>query len=726
MPKKIKKDATYFYSKADKYVLYNDDADLEPIKVFLPEPPEFELIEGYGKPHMYQKFKREVAPQKLVELQQNSKSIDEVWEVLDRQRLKYKDEINWIKLQWHRRLNGHWVYINGKPTYIAGWHYFYLNFFKIDVGYPQYRDRDRKFFIFADFCYKDTMSFKNYRYDEKGKKVPNRLGDEMVDMGRRVCAGFIYPKLRREGSTYKAECINLEIISRTMNANGGIQSKSDKDGEEVYRTKLLAPFLNLPFFFRPMQKGKIDTMTELLFDAPIERVKGGAVNFEKGLGSSITYRSSEEGAYDGFKLYFYHEDEVGKSYKIDILKRHFIVKECLAEKNGLEMIGFGIATSTVGEMSSGGGTKFFELCGQSNYYDRTETGITPSYFYTVFIPSDEGFKVDEFGNSEKEASRKFIEQQCDKFLQDGNIDGWAEEKRKYPLTFSDCFIMSGGGIGFDTYIIEKRISELRFSRDKARYGNFKRTTPSDLTSSVYFEDDPNGRFCVSLVLSPDRSNNYAKINGQYRPLKDLFNCGIDSFKFGQGQGKGLSDGGIAVKYRRDLVVDPQDRPIEEWESDRFVCTYRYRPETVDEFCDDALKACQYYGAYAMVETNVPAVMDYFNRNGFSGLLKYLKDKYGHWKKQSGLYLGEPEKQEEFSLHRDYIKRRGAYEKHLDYLMECKSISEPSELTKFDLLAAGGAALIGENINYNEIFGSMLKETKSTQVIRRRSYSHKQY
>lgn len=714
------------FTKEDKFIIYNEDSDLEPIKVMLPVAPDYKDIDGYNLPVVHQKFKRQIIPQKLVELQKTCEDFEDVWETLDRQRLKYKDEINWIKKQWYYRLNGYWFYNCGKPTYIAGWHYFYLNWFRLDTGYPEYRSRDRMFFIFAEFCYNDTKTFKEYRYDEKGKKIPNKFGDELIDVGRRVCAGFVYPKHRREGATYKAQSINLEIMTRKMNANSGIQSMTDDHAKEVYKTKLLAPYLRLPFFFRPMQKGKIDTLTELWFEAPIERVKRGVINFRTGLNSSMTYRSSDESAYDSFKLYYYHEDEVGKSFKLDVLKRHMIVKECLAEKNGLEMIGFGVATSTVGEMTAGGGEIFFEFCKQSNYYDRTEVGITPSYYYTLFIPADEGFIVDEYGNSKKEESKNFINANCDKKLQDGDIDGWAEEKRKYPLCFADCFIQSGSGIGFDTYILEKRISELRFSRDKARYGNLKRTIPNDITSPVYFEDDSSGRFCLSYVLPSNKTNDYAKINGVYRPNRDLFNVGSDSFKFGQGENKGMSDGGISVRYRRDFLTDGINKDISEWVSDRFVLTYRYRPDSLEEYTDDVLKVCQYYGGWCFPERNVNAVAEYFIRNGFGGFLKYSRDKNGKFQKNAGVYLDEEGKQKEFALLRDYIKRRGAYEKHLDLLMECKSIPDPTYLTKYDLLAASGAALLAEEINYDELFGSKLTENSTQRVIRRKNYSMKYY
>ena len=36
------------------------------------------------------------------------------------------------------------------------------------------------------------------------------------------------------------------------------------------------------------------------------------------------------------------------------------------------------------------------------------------------------------------------------------------------------------------------------------------------------------------------------------------------------------------------------KPTSEWESKRFVCTYKNRPSK-DEYCEDMLKMCIYYG-----------------------------------------------------------------------------------------------------------------------------------
>ena len=133
-----------------------------------------------------------------------------------------KKEIEFIGQEWDRRTNGYWFYNCGVPTYIDGWHYFYLNYWQLDNGLPEYRDRDRKFFLFARYCFTTTESYYPFKVMKGGK--PAYFSDEkdaikfadggvvehgnfILDMKKRTILGFIYPKHRREGATYRAECI---------------------------------------------------------------------------------------------------------------------------------------------------------------------------------------------------------------------------------------------------------------------------------------------------------------------------------------------------------------------------------------------------------------------------------------------------------------------------------------------------------------------------------------
>ena len=59
-----------------------------------------------------------------------------------------QDHYEYIDEEFRRREEGFWFMNNGKPTYITGTHYMYLQWSKIDVGAPDYREANRLFFIF--------------------------------------------------------------------------------------------------------------------------------------------------------------------------------------------------------------------------------------------------------------------------------------------------------------------------------------------------------------------------------------------------------------------------------------------------------------------------------------------------------------------------------------------------------------------------------------------------
>jgi hypothetical protein len=149
------------YKKAEKYIIFNDDPDLKKIKVEMPSPPKPEQIIGYGLPAEEQVFKRPFMPNKLYELDKDRKiAHNEKAEILREDPEYYEEEIAFIQQEWDRRLNGVWYYINGKPTYIPGVFYFYLTCWYLERGYPTYRERDRLFFVFSEFCENDPQGLR--------------------------------------------------------------------------------------------------------------------------------------------------------------------------------------------------------------------------------------------------------------------------------------------------------------------------------------------------------------------------------------------------------------------------------------------------------------------------------------------------------------------------------------------------------------------------------------
>ena len=143
---------------------------------------------------------------------------------------------DYIDNEFTRREEGFWFYNKGVPTYISGTHYMYLQWSKIDVGAPDFRESNRLFFIFWEACKADSRSY-----------------------------GMCYLKNRRSGFSFMAsgEVVNLATIS--SDSRYGILSKSGPDAKKMFTDKVVPISVNYPFYFKPIQDGMDRPKTELAF-----------------------------------------------------------------------------------------------------------------------------------------------------------------------------------------------------------------------------------------------------------------------------------------------------------------------------------------------------------------------------------------------------------------------------------------------------------------------------
>ena len=747
----MSKKAEYQYEPADESFLVNDDPSLTPIRISLPSPPPLHLIDGYGLPPREQRFKRQQVPKKLLSLYQDVKDNLETvaankssykvtlykvqvafWNRLKNAQEVYKDEIEWLKKIWWHKINGYWFFNNGKPTYICGWHFMYVNFWqytetkKSGDKFPEYRDRDRRWFLFNWYAYTCTETFKNI--DDKGKALKVDGKYEMVDVGRRTLYGTGNTKQRRAGETHKSLCICHEVMSVSEGGVAGIISYTNTNSEQHFREKLVPAWQRYPIFFMPYYDGSYAPSNNIRYRVPGTEVGNVGVN------AVINYAESGDGrAYDGSRLVAILCDEEGKDVTNNIPERWGVLKYCLSE--GINIHGFAVHPSTVEDINGDGAKAYKQLADQSNFYERLEaSGSTKSGLIWQFYPASDahdGF-IDSYGYSvigevfpyQKEEGFKitadyYLKKKRQQFLASGkaeDIDSYRSTCRKEPLYYSDSWIGDYGGIGWDVLKIDAAIAELDRNRDKLpRRGNFE-GTPEE---GVYFKDDPEGRFYVSKILSPQDANMKQRrlitdlVTGNdklvYEPmLKTRFTAGADPFKYTKKAERkasklsGLSSGGGCVFWHRDKRLDSDDKPIEMWESNRFVCTYLYRPLDYKEFAEDMLKMCVYYGAMMYPESNVTNLIEHFETRGFDGYLKYDVDNQGRFKKNPGMYSMESSKQDMFGLMQHHIKDHVLRERHPDLLSQMKDIAAIDDMTNYDLLTASLLALWGSGQRVNDL------------------------
>lgn len=670
-----------YYQPHEKVMVWNDDIDLTPIEYELPDPPPLETIEGYGLPPKQQFWKHKPLPPKLEKINLMTKD-EEGNELTPRLKMKilekdpeyYKEEIDYIEKEWERRENGFWFFNNGVPTMITPDHYWQLQWWPIDGAPPDYRNYDRRWFWFWYMVENDDN-----------------------------CFGFNNPKPRRVGATIKVCGIRSNRASSQPYYTTGLQSKDEKHAEEVHFINTYEPFRTVPFFFQPITDSGNNTWKEIRFFSPTS--KQHPDRNQPALNSFLDYRDSGVTAYDGTKRWLIHNDEPGKTVEIDINERVRVQLPCLTNiERGTARKGKLINTSTTGEMDRGGGKMFKKLCDASDYHKRDANGMTESGLYTLFQSVKEGMEgidpitkqpfIDRFGNANAEAIERYRINKRESLRDAGNIAGYIDECRQYPIRYADCWKTSARQCIFNVLKIEERLDHYRNGNPDKIQGNFEWIAGPD--SKVRWVPTDNGRWFISWNFKDPAHANRAVIdeNGKWLPAnKAKFIAGGDPFKFDKTKKTKRSDGAGAVFYKFDGSIDGNKENSSQWESNRFICTYSNRPPTKEDYGEDMIMMCVYFGCEMFPEMNVTFLADYFQSRGYGGYLYYKFDP------ATGKYANAPgdnthikQVQQIFANLQTYIEHHALRERHDELLSQWKELVD--DLQDFDLSVATGYALIG--------------------------------
>jgi len=439
----------------------------------------------------------------------------------------------YIDEEFNNRENGYWFYNKDVPTYITGTHYMYLQWSKIDVGHPDYREANRLFYIFWEAVKADTRAY-----------------------------GMCYLKNRRSGFSFMAsgETVNLATISG--DARFGILSKSGSDAKKMFTDKVVPISLNYPFFFKPIQDGMDRPKTELAYRVPASKLTRKSIQSKEtriemeGLDTTIDWKNTGDNSYDGEKLKLLVHDESGKWERPDnILNNWRVTKTCL--RLGSRIIGKCMMGSTSNALEKGGGN-FKKLYNDSDVTKRNNNGQTKSGLYSLFIPMEwnyEGF-IDEHGQPVFDTPKE--ETILDPFgdtIDTGVIDYWNNEVeglkgdqdalneyyRQFPRTTEHAFRDETKNSIFNLAKIYEQIDyndDLR-NTNIITTGNFQWEAGVKDTK-VMFLPSPQGRFKVSWIPNADVQNRSIVKNGiKYPGNEHIGAFGCDSYDIsGTTDGKG--------------------------------------------------------------------------------------------------------------------------------------------------------------------------------------------
>lgn len=523
--------------------------------------------------------------------------------------------------EFRRRREGIWFMNDGKAVYLTGNHYFALQWVKMldSGGYMDFRYAQLNMFYHLEACIVDER-----------------------------CLGQLFVKSRRTGFTYIVLSIMLNSSTGTRNNNFGITSKSNEDAKKAF-LKYRYMLLNLPFFFRPLIKGKLDSPKEFEFAAPLDNSKSAKkknkLETDEHLNNLVDFQPTKDDSYDGQAMFMYLGDEAGKWVKPNDYIKHFGQISPTMLEGGV-VVGKAFIGSTVGSMSKGG-EQFKKMYQSSDVRKRNEISeMTSTGLYQYFLPAQDNMTAftDLYGVCHKVAPKdKKVISVKGKIIKRGSVEflmsqedakrkdsdkALNEQYRAFPRTIEHAFRDEASDSPFNITKLYEQIEYNETISEESRYvsGNFEWVN-GIIDGEVEFHPNPKGRFKVSWLPSvvsktSHLKNNVKRLNGKFFPLNTrLVRFGCDPFSYKSTHGKG-SKGGIHGK----TLNLPEDSNAPK---NKFVVEYIARPSDEVIFFEDVIKCCFFYGSPVLVESNRKDLLRHMYNRGYRGFAMDRLDRPAH-------------------------------------------------------------------------------------------------
>jgi len=523
---------------------------------------------------------------------------------------------DYIDEEFKRRDEGFWFDNKGTPTYITGTHYMYLQWSKIDVGAPDFREANRLFYIFWEACKADKR-----------------------------CYGMCYLKNRRSGFSFMSSAETVNQATLASDSRFGILSKTGSDAKKMFTDKVVPISVNYPFFFKPIQDGMDRPKSELAYRVPASKFTRKKITANEkqedlvGLDTTIDWKNTGDNSYDGEKLQLLVHDESGKWERPDnILNNWRVTKTCL--RLGSRIIGKCMMGSTSNSLDKGG-ENFKKLYNSSDVTKRNRNGQTASGLYSLFIPMEwnyEGF-IDEHGSPVFNTPSDEVFDPHGELIDVGVIDNWQNEAdglkgdqdalnefyRQFPRTTEHAFRDETKNSIFNLVKIYEQID---YNEEMSRTlgvtrGNFQWVNGVKDTKVIFYPD-LKGRFKISWVPPTHIQNKVIIKNGiRYPGNEHIGAFGCDSYDIsGTVDGKG-SKGALHGLTKFSMEDSP---------ANQFFLEYLARPQTAEIFFEDVLMALVFYSMPLLAENNKPRLLYYLRRRGYRGFSMNRPDKI--WNKLS--------------------------------------------------------------------------------------------
>ena len=597
--------------------------ELDGLKLFLPIPP---------------KSKKDILFSKLPIEEQYWKRIETPKGLSPENEEEYTD---YIIEEFRRRREGVWFMNNGKPTWVTGSHYMGLQWNEMI----------------------ETGGFKEFRLAQA-----NLYYFALATMLDKRCVGMIFTKGRRSGFTEMALDNFVNYSTSIKNKKFGITSKTEDDAQVAFN-KYSYAIQNLPFFFQPVVKGKIDDKNKMEFGKVSENTREAKKKKDTStkdyLNILVDFRATATLAYDSVAMFLYLGDEAGKWIRPNDYVDHWTnVKPTLIQ--GGAVVGKALIGSTLNPLDKGG-KQFQTLFLGSNVKSRDSNEETATGLYALFLPAHKNYErfTDKYGvchevlqpgewflnskgHKETQGALQYLEA---KFKSAKTMGGKAynNTRRLDPITIEDAFRDELQSQLFD---IEKINAQLKFNRENElensvlRRGNFY-WKDGIKDTEVIWRPEEKGRFLVSWIPSTEMRNKFVMKNIFGRMTKcavfdqeGAFGCdpydqsGVVDSKLVSTENGVEHNLGSKGSLHGVTGMNLGDIP-----SNQFFLEYIARPKDADTFFEDVLMACLFYSMPILVENNKKMLLNHFKVRGYRGFCLSRFDKHQNRLSQDEKELG---------------------------------------------------------------------------------------
>jgi hypothetical protein len=580
------------------------------MKINLPEINEHTYIENWGEADIKEQYwRRKELPSffQLVEYDKDGNAL------LDKQQSEYARE------EVRRCKEGFWFYNNGKPTYITGKHYFYLQWWKLeDDVYPDFRDTDRRYFLFLNHW--ECISW---------------------------CLGVVRGKKRREGATSQAtsnivyECIFFK------NSFCGLTSKTQVDAKAAFTNMIAFGYRQLPVFLKPKQLNNKDSVSELVFahkSVEVKGQKGSVIDTDSGHRSKVDYRAPTLNAYDSGRLSRGLFDEMGKwSKEVPASTFLSIVSKTLVK--GAKRVGFIECPSTSNSMTNGG-EEFKKIWDSADHEKHPKT---PNRLVKYFTPAYDGYLgfIDKYGQSVIDAPNEEQEKWLiENYVGVGDINEediklgakeylfkkrqqlegteLEEEIRMNPFDEREMFMLRNNKCHFDAVLLND-LYDLAKQNEKnvLEYGNWVWKDNIPFTEAIWMPcGKDNARWCKPKGFKIPESDKYYKIGELFVPSNTIqFISGSDPFQ------NSIVESGEGSRACSGVLNRFDSENPEQIYNRMFVSVYLARPPMVELFHMDMALQCFAYGCKILFEAKQDGgIRDFFINNNLEAFLIRIGDK----------------------------------------------------------------------------------------------------